>query len=273
MMAIQPIFGVRTMKPVGCSVVLLATVLWTAACDGRGPTTPTSPPAPPPPPSTGGGPSRSPSPPQSSIVFEMTGVVTDDEGIPVPGATVTVWHDAFVESSVVVTDASGRYSVRFSSARGSNAGPPGTELSVGMALIDAPGYDWYARYIVTPTEQVVENFRLHRIHRITAGESAVVTVAPHDRVCGSDYSPGRETICGVVHVVAPSDGTLTVEAVPAEGASAIARLEVFGSRGGGTGNPTSIPVTAGTEYMAVLAVPWGLTASQSFVVKTSMSVK
>ncbi len=254
-------------------LVLLATVLLAAACDGRGPTTPTSPP-PPPPPLTGGGASPPPpSPPQQSMTFEMTGRVTDDEGTPVSGATVTVWHDAFVESSVVVTDASGRYSVRFSSARGSNAGPPGTELSVGIALIEAPAYDWYARYIVTPTEQVVENFHLHRIHRITAGESAVVTVAPHDRVCGIDYSPGRETICGVVYVVAPADGILTVEAVPAEGGSALHSLEVYGSLGGGRGNPTSIQVTAGREYKADLALPWGFTGSKSFVVKTSIAVR
>ena len=127
-----------------------------------------------------------------------------------------------------------------------------------MALIEAPGYDWHARYIVTPTELFVENFHLHRIHRIIAGESAVVTIAPDDRVCGSDWSPGRETICGIVHVVAPTDGTLTVEAFPAEEGSALASLEVFGARGGGIGNPTSILVTTGTEYMAVLAVRWAL---------------
>jgi hypothetical protein len=250
------------MRTADSRTVVLVTLLLTMACDGRGPTTPITPTSPP----------FAPRPPLGPVVsFEMTGLVANDEGTPVSGATVTVWHDAFVESSVVVTDASGRYSVRFSSARGSNAGPPGTELSVGMALIEAAGYDWYARYIVTPTEQFVENFHLHRIHRITAGESAVVTVAPDDKVCGSDWSPGRETICGTIHVVAPSDGILTVAAFPAEGASSLARLEVFGSRVGGMGNPTSIRATAGTEYKASLALTWGFTVSQSFVVKTSIA--
>jgi hypothetical protein len=247
-------------------VVLVALVL-AAACNGRGPTSPTPSPVPPPPPVR-----PIPPPPPPAVSFEMAGLVTDDEARPLSGATVTVWHDAFIDSSVVVTDASGRYSVRFSSARGSNAGPPGTELSVGMALIEAPGYDWHARYLVAPTERFVENFHLHRIHRITAGESAIVTVAPDDRVCGSDSSSGRETICGIVHVVAPTDGTLTVAAFPAEERSALASLEVFGVQGGGIGNPNSILVTAGTEYMAVLAVRWGATVRQSFVVKTSIAV-
>ncbi|MEO5895006.1 MAG: hypothetical protein ABIS06_04845 [Vicinamibacterales bacterium] len=202
--------------------------------------------------------------------FEMTGLVANDEGSPIPGATVTVWLGDFVEPSVGLTDALGHYSVRFSSARGSNAGPPGTELSVGMAVIEAPGYDWYLRYIVAPTEQIVEDFHLQRIRRITAGESTVVTVAPGDRVCGSDWSPGRETICGSIRVLAATDGTLTVAALPAAGNSALASLSVFGSYIGGTGNPVSIRVTAGAEYTVVLALQWGLTASQSFAVKTSI---
>jgi hypothetical protein len=72
--------------------------------------------------------------------------------------------------------------------------------------------------------------------------------------------------------VAPTDGTLTVAAFPAEERSALASLEVFGVQGGGIGNPNSILVTAGTEYMAVLAVRWGATVRQSFVVKTSIAV-
>ena len=241
--------------------VVLVMLVFGMACNSRGPTSPTTPSSPP-------SALRPPLGPMDS--FQMTGLVANHEGTPISGATVTVWHDAFVESSVVVTDASGRYSVRFSSARGSNAGPPGTELSIGMALIEAAGYDWYARYIVAPTEQFIENFQLLRIQRITAGESAVVTIAPHAKVCGSDWSPGRETLCGSIFVVAPIDGILTVAVFPAEGAPALSRLDVFGSRVGGTGNPTSIRVTAGTEYTVNLALPWGLAASQSFVVKTSI---
>ena len=168
--------------------------------------------------------------PRPSTAFEMTGVVTDDKGTPVPGAKVVMQFD-FEAGPSVLTDGSGRYSVRFASTRGANAGPPGTELSVAMAFIEAPGYDWYARYLIAPTEQFVENFHLRRIHRITAGESAVVTVEPGSRVCGGDWSPGRETMCGTIHVVAPADGTLTVEAVPADGGPALHGLEVYDRSG------------------------------------------
>jgi hypothetical protein len=118
----------------------------------------------------------------------------------------------------------------------------------------------------------VENFRLHRIRRITAGESAVVTVAPDDRVCSGDTWPGRETICGVVRIVSASDGILTVQAFPTEASSALASMEVYDSRGGGRGNPVSLSVNAGSEYIAVFSVPWGLAASRSFLVLTSVAV-
>ena len=251
------------MKTADCRTLVLVTLVLAMACSGRGPTAPPPAPLRPPPPA-------GPIPPPAQLVsFEMTGLVTDDAGTPISGATVRALVDPYTGPSVV-TDASGRYSIPFASSRGANAGPPGTELAVAMALVESSGYDWHARYVVAPTEQVVENFRLHRIRRITAGESAVVTVAPDDRVCTGDTSPGRETICGTLHVVAPTDGTLTVEAFPTEGRSALASLAVFGSRSGGTGNPVSIRVGTGTEYTAVLALPWGLTASQSFVVKTSI---
>jgi hypothetical protein len=257
------------MKTAVCRTVVLVTLVLAMACNGRGPTTPstsTTPPTPTFPPSA-------PRPPQGPVMsFEMTGLVTDDEGTPIAGATVTALLDHYTGPSVV-TDASGRYSIRFASARGSNAGPLGTELAVAMAFIESPGYDWYERYILAPTEQFVENFRLHRIRRITAGEQAVVTVAPDDRVCGIDWSPGRETICGTIHIVARTDGILTVEAVPTGAGSTIHRLQVYDSRVGGTGNPVSIPVTAGTEYVADLALPWGFKASQSFVVTTSIAVR
>jgi hypothetical protein len=200
----------------------------------------------------------------------MTGLVTDEEGAPISGATVTALVDPYT-GPFAVTDGSGRYSLQFVSTRGANGGPPGTELAVAMALVEAAGYEWYARYVVAATEEVRETFRLLRVRRITAGQSAAVTVAPDGRVCGGDWSPGRETICAVIRVVVPTDGILTVRARPSDGGSALSSLEVFAPKNGGRGNPVSIPAFAGTEYQAVLALPWGLTASRSFVVETSLS--
>ena len=68
--------------------------------------------------------------------------------------------------------------------------------------------------------------RPFRQARITAGESAVLAVAPDDKVCASDAWPGRELICGTLRVVAPQDGTMTIEAVPGQSRLAAPTLEV-----------------------------------------------
>ena len=141
---------------------------------------------------------------------------------------------------------------------------------MGFVLVEAPAYDWHSRYVLGTTEHLVENIRLRRIQRITAGESAVLAVAPDDKVCASDSWPGRELICGTLRVVAPRNGTMTIEAVPSQAGSQLPALEVWGGRTGGRGNPTSISVVAGTEYTVNVELPWGISASQSFVVTTSM---
>ena len=254
------------MKMDGSFTLVLATLVFMIACEGRGPTTPTpSTPVPsnPQPPS--------PTPPPA-IRLEMTGMVTDEEGAPISGATVSAMVDPYT-GPFAVTDGSGRYSLQFVSTRGANAGPPGTESAVAMALVEAAGYEFYTRYVIAPTEEVKENFRLLRVRRITAGQSATVTVTPEARVCGGDWSPGRETICAAIRIVSATNGILTVRALPSDGGSALASLTVSSSKGGGMGNPVSIPVFGGTENEAILALPWGLTASRSFVVETSISVR
>jgi hypothetical protein len=207
----------------------------------------------------------------------MTGRVTDDEGRPVAGAKVTIILDFgewYGPNPWVLTDASGRYRVNFMAVPGSNhypgLDPPGTKEAVGFVLVEASGYDWHSRYVLGTTEHLVENIRLRRIQRITAGESAVLAVAPDDKACGSDAWPGRGLICGTLRVVAPHDGTMTIEAVPGQAGSQLPTLEVWSDRTGGRGNPTSISVVAGTEYTVNVELPWGISASQSFVVKTSL---
>ncbi len=132
-------------------------------------------------------------------------------------------------------------------------------------------YGRLARYLLGTTGDLVENFHVHLIKRIPAGESAALTIAPDDGVCAIDTLLDRNLICGTwVRVVAPRDGVMSVEAVPIQSGSALATLEVYGGGTGARGNPTVLRVTAGTEYTVDVAVPWGISASQSFVVKTSM---
>jgi hypothetical protein len=115
------------------------------------------------------------------------------------------------------TYGSGRYKIDFTSAPGSNyfAGwdPPGTQDAVAFALVQASGYERYARFILGSTPELVENIHLHPIRRITAGASAMLTVSPEDTVCITDGWPGRELVCGIVRVVAPTDGVINVQAV------------------------------------------------------------
>lgn len=247
----------------GVSVVFLVTVFLAAACEGRGPTTPTSPP---PPPSTSGG----PSPPIESMAFEMTGIVTDDEGTPVPGAKITVWLD-YVDLSSALTDESGGYKVNFTGVPGLNKGPAGTEEAVAFALVEASGYEGYARYVLGTSQYLVGNIQLHRIKRITAGESAVLTISPDDTLCATDAAVGDQTICRTVRVVVASNGIMRIEAVPTQAGSKLPMLRVYGGGTGARGNPSLLRAAAGIEYTVDVEVAWGFNGSQSFVVKTSMA--
>jgi len=202
----------------------------------------------------------------------MSGVVTDDEGTPVPGARVSIWLD-YDNLPSALTDGSGAYKLNFTGVPGANTGPAGTEDSVAFAQVEAPGYERYARYLLGATEHLVENFHVHRIKRITAGESAQLTMAADDTVCAVDALPGRDSICGIVRVVAPTNGIMTVGAVPIRAGSQLPTLAVYGGNTGRQGNPTSIRVVAGTEYKVDVEVPWGIRESQSFLVQTSMAVR
>lgn len=252
------------MRTADCRTVVLVTLLLTIACDGRGPTTPTSRP---PTPSTSG----SPSPPRESMAFEMTGVVTDDEGTPVPGAKITVWLD-YVDLASALTDESGGYKVNFTGVPGLNKGPAGTEEAVAFALVEASGYEGYAHYVLGTTQYLVGNIQLHRIKRITAGESAVLTISPDDTLCATDAAVGDQTICRTVRVVVASNGIMRIEAVPTQAGSKLPMLRVYGGgTGAPQGNPSLLRVAAGIEYTVDVEVAWGFNGSQSFVVKTSMA--
>jgi hypothetical protein len=205
----------------------------------------------------------------------MTGAVSDDQGIPVAGAKITVSFDdgESADGPSALTDGSGGYKINFTAVPGSNyfAGwdPPGTQDSVAFALVQASGYERYARFILGSTPQLVENIRLHPIRRMTAGASAMLTVGPEDTVCVTDAWPGRELVCGIVRVVAPANGVMNVQAVSIDPGSQPAVLRVSGGGiGSPRGNPTALQVAAGTEYLVDVEVPWG--TGQSVLVKTSI---
>ena len=212
--------------------------------------------------------------PPGALKFEVSGIVTDEVGTPVPGATVAIWDDYNILSPTL-TDASGRYKLSFTGTPGWNhypsLDPAGTKNSVGFAVVAAPGYEHYARHVIGTTSELVEYIRLQAVKRITAGESAALTMTPDASVCVVDVWPGRDLVCGQIRVVVPIDGMLTVEAIPTQAGADLPRLEWWCPQAGGAyRNPSSLQVTAQTECYVNVQLPWGFEGTRSFVVKTSM---
>jgi hypothetical protein len=227
------------------SVVAVVVVIATVGCEGGGPTTPTGAPRPEEP-------------------YEVSGVVTDDQGAPVGGAYVTM---ARVEARPsVLTDASGAYRIDF---RASPRVNPGTGLGfLARAEIVADGYEQYWRNVMATNPPLVEHFRLHRINRITAGDSMLVSVTPDNGDCQGWLSGP----CGRVRIAAPSDGNLRIEAVPTQNGASLPQLEVWSE--GPYGNPLSLAVKAGTEVRVEIGQPGtgsqpAFTTGESVMVKTS----
>jgi len=207
-------------------------------------------------------------PPSPVEQLTMTGVVVDDDGGAIPSATLTRWF-GFYEQQKVSTDGSGKYQLQFSASRGSESGPPGAQDAVAFVTLEAPGYGLMSQYILAPANEFVHNFRMHRIQRIVAGTSAEITVAPDDSVCGWDWSPGRETVCRFLEISVPASGTLTVEVVPLDGFSKVARVEVWNELQGVQANPASLSASAESYTHVTVAVDWGATQNQSFSIRTS----
>ena len=236
-------------KP-GCVVLL---VIVASACGGSNPL-----------PSAPSTPSVGP-----TSTFHVTGIATEDDGNPVAGANITVqpWVNSVqlrpLPSVVVVTDGAGFYRLDFN-ANSDRVG------FVATVKAESPGHDtayYNIRPEVSTSQNASQNIHLYRIKRISAGESTVLTVVPGDTFCGSNSS---EFVCRTVHIVAPSDGLMTIESV--------GLLNVVGPNGTGGSyrgcdDTASIRVTAGAEVVANIGVfaPSGtFLDSQSFLLKTSL---
>jgi hypothetical protein len=192
----------------------------------------------------------------------LTGRVTDiTTSAPISGATVSI-NGRYRGP----TDSSGYYRV---------TGLLDYGRDLDFTYVSANGYSNDYRYIRGTTQ----NVHLYRIERITAGDSKLLTVAPDDTLCLNSVQDtpglGQDYVCRSVRVVAPSDGVITVEALSAQGGvrpplevEAVGVSPCCSER---MGNPTSIPVTAGTEIVVNVEMTLGSTTSQSFVVNTSIA--
>jgi len=188
-------------------------------------------------------------------------VIDRTTSVPLPGATVVFSQPH--PSPYATTDHAGRYSL---------TGLPGPG---GGAFVwaSAEGYeDDLHDYRATS-----QDFRLYPIERILAGGSTVVTVRPDDSLCWNNiWEPGygSDYVCRIVRIV-PTDGDMTVEALPAGGGSRPPL--VVAVRAGNRvlverlGNPVSVPLTGGTEIVAFVAMVSGSPTTQSFTLTTSMA--
>jgi hypothetical protein len=169
------------------------------------------------------------------VAFQLTGVVTADDGTPVSGAKIVV---NFLVSAVPgthysetsgMTNGLGVYTIDFTAVPGAMKGPGGTDDAVAFAFAETPGclgpaapsacaHEGDSRYILSTNQHAIQDFHLRRITRITAGGSTVLTIAPDDAICVNnvqDMHPWpSEFVCRTVRIVATGDGIMTVEAIP-----------------------------------------------------------
>ena len=241
------------------SYVLL--MMLASACDGGNgtPTSPSSAPSATPMPP----PAASPSPSREWRSIALHGQITDSTtSAPISGAIVSING-----RSETTTNSSGNYNLTGLLDAGDN-------VDYNHTWVSADNYADDYRYIRSTSH----NVRLHRIVRITAGDSTRVTVAPNDTVCVNNARDmpnlGIDYVCRSVRVVAPSAGIMTLEALSTtngpppllvvenfhDGQCCPARIE----------NPSSIPVTAGREVLVFVEMPSGSATSQSFTLITSM---
>ena len=226
----------------GC-VVLLVMLAGTWACsDSEG---------------TVSSPSPSPSP---ATPFSLSGQVTDAvTAAPIAGAVVSI-NGRYTAN----TDTSGNYTLTGLLDYGSGH---------DFTYVSAESYASDYRYIRGTTQ----NVRLYRIERIVAGASQPVTVTPNDSLCVNNVqdSPGLgpDYLCRSVFVVAPNDGSVTIEAVSTQdGTRPVLEVETVGVSpccDERMGNPTTMRVTAGMTIVVHVEMLSSSTSAQSFVVKTA----
>jgi hypothetical protein len=212
--------------------------------------------------------------------FELTGTATDEDGARVPNAGVYLDFEAsdvpgtFYSHGSGVTDGAGFYRIVFAAVPGLMA--HGT--TAFACLQSRADYAGDCQWVGTTSSAISQNFRTYRLKRITAGESTPVMIAPDDSVCDNNAqdTPGlQDYVCRSVRIVVPTDGVITVEALPADG-GARPQLEVEVVSGNGPccsaqlRNPTSLRVTAGTEILANVEMLWGSTTSRSLIVNTTL---
>jgi hypothetical protein len=227
-----------------------------AACGGSRPPAPTTP-------------TPAPTPPLAPDTFSLSGQITDSAiGSVISGAVVRMTYPCYPRCQSTTTDDLGNYNLA-------------VILSGEFGVVSKSEYEndsrWFRHASAGPQHV---NIRLHRIERLTAGESTVLTVEPDDPICFNDIQDfpglGGEFVCRTVRIMVLNGGILTVEAVPTSPDTVLTGLEIQdadvadSSEEACCANVATVPVRAGREIMANVEMDASSTASHSFVVNTSL---
>jgi hypothetical protein len=191
----------------------------------------------------------------------LNGQVADAAtGGPIAGAVVSI-NGRYTAA----TDNSGHFSVAGLLDYGSNH---------DFTYVSAENYFPDYRHILG----TIQNVRLHRVERIVAGGSKLVTIAPDDSLCANNVQDApsiQDYVCRRVFVVAPNDGAVTIEAVSTQDGShpplEVETVGILPCCSERMGNPTTIEVAAGTVIVVNVEMLSSSASAQSFVVNTSLS--
>jgi hypothetical protein len=242
----------RALARAGALVLLTAAT----ACSGSTGTATSLPPAP------------SPSVLAGAQVFEVNGLVSDDAGKPLPSIVVTMrhWVGGLIQSPAALTDTAGAYTIRFTANPWNSSSGP----AAARAELIADGYEWYYRTVLATGPRLVENFRLHPVHRITPGQSVALPLAPDDGECVSGLS-WTVAICRTVRVTTQAGGSMMVQAT-SQGDAGQPLVSVCCVSGDDrAGNPLTLPVAAATEFTVEVGLTGGFTTTQPVVVTTAFT--
>lgn len=209
--------------------------------------------------------------------FELTGMVTGDDGRVISGTKVIVNFQPssgghFIDASTT-TDSTGKYDVTFDAVQGRYL-----EGATALVSVGADGYESEYRWFRPTSSDRPQTLDLHprAIRQVTAGETASVTVTPDDTPCINNVQDfpglGPDYFCRTVRIVTTTAGQLTIEAAPVQDGQPRPELETefVSATGESLGNPRVMTVAAGQVVKANIELLAGLPA-QTFALKTTIA--
>jgi hypothetical protein len=201
----------------------------------------------------------SPPPPQPPPGYQLSGIVTDDNGSPVANHEVAV--EAFFtghKQATTSTNADGHYEMVLDTF---------TPV-IYASFVHAGGGEYehhYAKALPSETANIVKNLRLRRIRTVEAGQSIVISIDRDSSLAvdGGDWWEA-DHVWEKLHVRVAEAGTLTVDARPEVGGIVPSYMVTVGCDG-----IHNCRVNANSLVEIRVAIPTG-SAPQRYEVATSL---